>query len=161
VVKPVYLLDSFEGLPPITEKDGANAEAFMRRDWGAELDNCVVDVADVRRRLADMEFAENDYHVVKGWFDDSLPGVVRRIGNEQICVLRIDADWYDSVTSCLTHLIPLVTIGSAVIIDDYYVFDGCARAVHDYLAVSKRPVRLTKPTHGDGVYFLNRPPGKG
>jgi hypothetical protein len=47
--------------------------------------------------------------------------------------LRIDADWYDSVRCCLESLYDQVVEGGFVIFDDYYTFDGCAIAVHEFL----------------------------
>ena len=39
---------------------------------------------------------------------------------------------------CLAALLPRVMTGGVVIIDDYGTWDGCTRAVHDYLSAHKR-----------------------
>ena len=44
--------------------------------------------------------------------------------------------------TCLEALFPLVTQGGLVIIDDYYTWDGCAKAVHDYLSSIKSACRI-------------------
>jgi len=44
---------------------------------------------------------------------------------ERIALLRLDGDWYGLDAVCLEHLVPLVAGGGVVILDDYYVFDGC------------------------------------
>lgn len=31
---------------------------------------------------------------------------------------------------------------AAIIVDDYYVWDGCSRAIHDYLSIHKIPCRI-------------------
>ena len=155
VVKPVYMLDSFEGLPPITMKDGANAEAFARGDWGTEYDNCKVDIETVRSWLGSVGLQEGDYILVKGWFDRTAPELATRLINSGIAVLRLDGDWYESTRTCLDNLAPIVSENGHIIIDDYYCFDGCARAVHDYLSASQRPCRIRTPSRGDGAYFRN------
>jgi hypothetical protein len=55
------------------------------------------------------------------------------LSNGTIAVLRLDADWYESTITCLTHLYPHIAPGGIVIIDDYKEWDGCARAVHEFL----------------------------
>lgn len=52
---------------------------------------------------------------------------------KKISILRLDGDWYSSTKVCLEHLYPLVSIGGVVIIDDYDAYDGCKKAVDEYL----------------------------
>jgi hypothetical protein len=68
----------------------------------------------------------------------------------------LDADWYDSTLVCLRHLFPLVVPGGVVILDDYGVgvFDGCTRAVHDFLSETKATEHLRSSPHG--VMYLVR-----
>ena len=51
-----------------------------------------------------------------------------------IALLRLDGDWYDSTICALENLAPCVTSGGLIIVDDYYLFDGCTRAVNEYAA---------------------------
>ena len=53
-------------------------------------------------------------------------------------MLRLDGDWYESTRVCLEHLHDLVVPGGFVIIDDYGYWEGCRRAVDEFLA-SRRP----------------------
>ena len=123
-----YLFDSFEGLPAADAvKDGARAV----RQASA--------VDPARRLVAEMRWADQAmrlsgavrYELVPGWFKDTL---VPFTPPEPIAVLRLDGDWYDSTRQCLEALYPHVAPGGLVLIDDYYVWDGCARAVHEYLS---------------------------
>jgi O-methyltransferase len=125
-----YLFDSFEGLPPAKEVDGQAAiEWQSRTDEPTYFDNC----------RAERAFAEHAMHmsaaaevqIVLGWFSDTVRDFVPA---EPIAVLRLDGDWYESTMDCLTAFYPHVMHGGIVIVDDYYTWDGCARAVHDYLA---------------------------
>jgi hypothetical protein len=48
---------------------------------------------------------------------------------------RTDASLqYDSTMICLKYLYPLVAERGIIIIDDYHAWDGCAHAVHEFLA---------------------------
>ncbi len=82
-----------------------------------------------------------DWSITAGWFADTLPGVDIPEG---IAILRLDGDWYDSTLTCLEALFPLVAHNGIVIIDDYYIWDGCARAVHEYLAAHDSDARISQ-----------------
>lgn len=77
-----------------------------------------------------MQFSKSNYQLVKGWFNETLP---QTLPEEPIAILRLDADWYDSTIICLEHLYPKVAKGGLVLIDDYNLWDGCSKAIHDYL----------------------------
>jgi O-methyltransferase len=135
--KTVHLFDSFEGLPPAQEIDGKEA-----LNWQADSmslgyhNNCSAEESFVISALRKAN--HENYQLYKGWFQDTLPTYK---GNK-IAILRLDGDWYDSVKECLLKLFPLVTESGVVIIDDYYTWDGCAKAVHDYLSEIKSPSRV-------------------
>ena len=71
-------------------------------------------------------------HFHQGWFQETLPNLGTTIG--PIALLRIDADWYSSTKSCLDNLYDLVISNGAVVIDDYGGYDGCRKAVDEFLA---------------------------
>lgn len=80
--------------------------------------------------------------LVRGWFRDTLPGFMPA---EPIRVLRLDADWYESTRDCLAALYPRVAPGGLILLDDYYTWDGCTRAVHEYVAGQDR---IRQSPHG-------------
>ena len=71
-----------------------------------------------------------NYHV--GWFQNTLPQCEKEI--QSIAILRLDGDWYASTKICLDYLYDKVVSGGIVIIDDYGAYDGCKRAVDEFLA---------------------------
>jgi hypothetical protein len=73
------------------------------------------------------------YH--KGWFQDTLKLDASQI--DQIAILRLDGDWYDSVKICLEYLYPKVSKGGMIVIDDYGYYEGCTKAVDEYLKENK------------------------
>lgn len=133
----LHLFDSFEGLPPAKEIDGREALAWQKDILApGYYDNCTADESFTKEA---MKLAGHDnYTLYKGWFQDTLSG----INTKSIAILRLDGDWYDSVKVCLKELFPLLAEGGVVIIDDYYTWDGCAKAVHDYLSEIKSPSRI-------------------
>jgi O-methyltransferase len=139
-----FLFDSFEGLPPAQEQlDGAEAVRWQQ-DTKSETyyDNC----------RAPIEFAERamqmsgtpHYTLVKGWFEQTLPHFVPP---EPIAILRIDGDWYESTMTALEALFKHLAPQGIVIVDDYYAWDGCSRAVHDFLSRHQLTTRIMQE-HG-------------
>ena len=53
---------------------------------------------------------------------------------EQISLLRLDTDWYESTRHELEHLYPRLAPGGVLIIDDYGHWAGRAQAVDEFLA---------------------------
>ena len=78
------------------------------------------------------------YHV--GWFQDTLPRDAATVG--PIAILRLDADWYASTKVCLSHLYENVVKGGFVVIDDYGAYEGCRKAVDEFVDKLARPVFL-------------------
>lgn len=134
-----YLFDSFEGLPPAEEIDGCSASGQTAIAWqDATRHNCT---AGKRHATKAMRLAGiTNYRLVEGWFSDTMPGPEPYPNG--IALLRLDGDWYSSTTQVLEALFPLVNTGGIVIIDDYHYWDGCARAVHDYLSRHGRYERI-------------------
>ena len=138
-----FLFDSFEGLPPATEQDGERARQWQEDvDSDTYYDNC----------RAPMDFAERAmsmagvprYTLIKGWFEETLP---KFVPPQPIALLRLDGDWYESTLAALEALVPYLAPAGIVIVDDYYAWDGCSRAVHDFLSRHASTARITQQ-HG-------------
>ena len=139
-----YLFDSFDGLPPAKEIDGEKALSYQRNTTSPTyFDNCRAGIEFAERTMS-MSAAKH-YRLIEGWFSDTLPSFVPK---EPIAVLRLDADWYDSIMECLNRLYQNVAKGGLVLLDDYYTWDGCSRAVHDFLSATKSDDRIYQSTKG-------------
>lgn len=148
--RKVWLFDSFEGLPLPQEIDGEAALAYSRdTESPGYYDNCRASVEEVQASAEELGLGALTT-CVKGWFSDTLPVTSASIG--PIALLRIDADWYSSVRSCLDHLYDQVSDGGFVMIDDYLAWDGCAVAVHEFLSNRQLPHRLVT-TQGGPAFF--------
>ena len=157
VLKPVYMLDSFEGLPEVEERDGPLAASWQAGgDKEKFFDNCKAAQEDLEKLLKLHKFVEGEYRLVRGWFDQTVPPLADALVSQGIAVLRLDGDWYASTAVALKHLCPITDENGVVIIDDYYSWDGCARAVHDYLAGSNIPYRIKSLPYNFGAYFIKR-----
>lgn len=146
----VWLFDSFEGLPAPQDIDGPGALAYAQdKESPTYFDNCSANFDDVK--AAAEQLGVSTYtELVKGWFNETLPVYRERVG--KIAILRIDADWYSGVTCCLENLYELVSPGGFVIFDDYDAWDGCALAVHEFLASHKLPHRIMR----DGCAYFRK-----
>lgn len=138
-----HLFDSFEGLPPASEIDGEAAISYQRdKNSPHYFDNCR---AEISYALKAMEKTRVNFEMHKGWFEDTLSTVKFPDG---IALLRLDGDWYDSTMVCLQNFFPQVNEGGLIIIDDYFNWDGCTMAVHDFLSKLQRPCRINTTTNG-------------
>lgn len=135
-----FLFDSFEGLPPAQAIDGPGALAWQAdRDGPAYYDNCSAPLEAARAAMG-MSGARR-VELVRGWFRDTLPAF---IPPAPVALLRLDGDWYESTIQSLTHLYPHMARRGLILVDDYYTWDGCSRAVHEFLARESSAWRIDR-----------------
>lgn len=133
-----HLFDSFEGLPQASEIDGPSAIAWQNNSKSeAFFDNCSATPNYAEKAMQIAGAAK--VNIVKGWFNQTLP---QYHFEDEIALLRLDGDWYESTQDCLNNLYKLVTPGGLIIVDDYYDWDGCARALHDFLSKNNLTDRI-------------------
>ena len=92
------------------------------------FEELAVSLDEVKANFAKYGLLDNRVVFLKGWFKDTL----RAAPIEQLAVLRLDGDMYESTMDALTALYDKVSRGGFVIVDDYGCIDGCRRAVHDF-----------------------------
>ncbi len=126
-----WLFDSFEGLPPPVEKDGDTA-------WGHVGDYAAPQQAAEEIFFSKLKINPRNVHIIKGWFQDTLPDFKDNIG--PIAILRLDGDLYESTKVCLEYLYNQVVSGGFVIIDDYGCWQGSKTAVDEFF--SGRDIQL-------------------
>jgi O-methyltransferase len=142
--RSIYLFDSFEGLPKATENDGNSALEYQKNTHAIDYhDNCKAEI-DFARKAMSKAGAQNA-EIVKGWFENTLPNFKF---NEEIIILRLDGDWYESTMQCLDNLYDKVAPGGLILIDDYHTWDGCTKAVHDFLSKRNIPARIRQSRNG-------------
>jgi len=118
----VWAADSFEGLPvPKDDQDGHDL---------SKVEVLKISLERVQEHFRRFGLLDDRVRFLKGWFADTLPNAPI----DRISVLRLDGDLYSSTMDALTNLYPKVSPGGYVIVDDYYSWPSCHRAVTEYLA---------------------------
>lgn len=130
----VWVADSFEGLPP---PDAANFPADADLDL-SDITELAVPLETVRDNFARYGLLDDQVRFLKGYFKDTLPAAPI----ENLALLRLDGDLYESTMQSLTYLYPKVSPGGFVIVDDFNAIEPCRRAVLDYLAAHGISVEL-------------------
>jgi hypothetical protein len=152
--RKTWLFDSFEGLPEPTVADGTVAGAYASRKTDGRLSSirlCVGTEDKAKEILfGKLKLPQDDIVIRKGWFQDTLPIAKNEVG--PIAILRLDGDWYESTRVCLEHLYDLVVPGGYVIIDDYGTWEGCRKAVDEFLQARGLHVDLVT-IDNTGRYF--------
>lgn len=105
--KPVYLFDTFEGLPEPSEFDKANQ--FRKGDYAASLE-------EVQNYLKNYPNA----HFYKGLF----PATAENIKNKKFSFVHLDVDIYQSTLDCLKFFYPRLNRGGIIISHDYDTMGG-------------------------------------
>ena len=101
--------------------------------------------------IKDLKYGKDFIQFHKGWFQDTIPHLCDKI--QDIVLLHIDADWYESTKICLEYLYPKVIKGGFIIIDDYGTYDGCKNAVDEFIQKLEKPIFLNEVDESI-VYFM-------
>lgn len=135
--RTVWLFDSFQGMPGVTEEDGVNVSGDAPESHiGKEIGDPARVTEVLRKVHADMDRVR----VVPGWFQDTFPSFKAR----EIALLNIDADWYESVKLCLHTFYDRVASGGFVSFDDYGHWPGCKKAVDEFFGIRGLPYKLSQ-----------------
>ncbi len=132
--RDLCLYDTFAGMTEPGEHDGA----WEKKMWGEHQTGDHNEWAfggsaeQITQRLVDVGYARELLHLVEGDILETLP----RHSPEQIALLRLDTDFYESTRHELEHLYPKLVPGGILIIDDYGVFQGTRKAVDEYFAAN-------------------------
>jgi hypothetical protein len=137
--RPFYVYDAFGMIPPPSEKDGEDchkrykvirsgqAKGFGGNKYYGYEENLFEKVNENFRQYG-VPVDENKVYLVKGLFENVLHV------NQPVALAHIDGDWYNSVMTCLQRIEPYLEQGGVLVIDDYYGWSGCRKAVDDYFS---------------------------
>ena len=107
----IYGLDSWEGMPEITEKDDFD----KCNPWVGCVNGKIEDVAKSYGLLG---ASDKNLTLIKGWIQDTIPKNLELF--EDLDILRIDTDFYESIIFCLKTLYSKVKKGGLIIFDDWH-----------------------------------------
>jgi hypothetical protein len=85
---------------------------------------------------------------VKGLYEKTL------VIDSPVAFAHIDCDWYDSVSLCIARIRDHVNPGGVLLFDDYNSFQGCRKAVDEWLAGDPR----FRIIHADWTVAVQRQP---
>lgn len=144
VKRQKWFFDSYEGLPEPTEEDydkGKVGEFIRPLPKGS----CLGTIEQVSELMFDkLLFPVSEIHLIKGWFQDTVPVYRDSIG--PIAVLRLDGDWYESTKIPLENFYSHVSDGGIVIVDDYATCFGSRKATDEF----REKHNITSPLIPDG-----------
>ena len=131
----LFLFDTYEGMSEPSEEDiqrvsGKPAKHLLSTSKRNELVWAYAPMDEVRRNLASTGYPADHLHFVKGKVEDTIPTGAP----EQISILRLDTDWYESTKHELVHLFPRLSKNGILIVDDYGDWAGARKAVDEYFA---------------------------
>jgi O-methyltransferase len=121
--RTVWVADSFEGLPVPTlpQDEGYDFSAARVPILSIPLD-------EVQENFRRYGLLDDRVQFLKGWFCDTLPTAPI----EQLAILRLDGDLYESTMDGLNALYHKVSPGGFIIVDDYGDFEPCRSAVLEF-----------------------------
>ena len=117
--RPVYLCDSFQGLPaPRRGSLRYDEKSYVTPQMNGSL---AVGMSAVRSHFDLFGVPRTSVSLVPGYFVHSLPPLRASLlaRHEKLAFLRMDGDMYDSTIDILYNLYDLVQVGGYVVIDDF------------------------------------------
>ena len=114
----VWAADSFRGLPDSGGFDDARLHS-------GEMS---VSLNEVKANFEWYGWLDDRIHFLPGWFKDTLPSAPM----ENLALIRLDGDLYESTYECLKYLYPRLSKGGYIVIDDYNCYPGAKQATEDF-----------------------------
>lgn len=136
VDRKVILYDTYEGMSEPTEQDkntvGQSATSLLKESSIEIQDSiwCYSSFEEVKNNLSLSKLLPECIIMIKGKVEDTIPVY---LPTNSISLLRLDTDWYESTKHELNYLYPILNKNGVLIIDDYGHWEGCRKAVDEYL----------------------------
>jgi O-methyltransferase len=146
--RPLHLYDTYEGMTEPTEHDkrydGRSAAEMLAATNRNSAIWAYASLEDVQDGMRSTTYPERLVHYYKGPVEETIP----EHAPDQISILRLDTDWYESTRHELEHLYPRLVPGGVLLLDDYGWWEGARRAVEEFLADTKIPMLLLRMDEG-------------
>lgn len=137
------IYDVFGMIPPPSEKDGEDVHrrydtivsGKSRGIQGGEYYGYKEDLLQSVKnnfQSCGLDYQQQNVNFIQGLYEDTMP-----LMKEKVALAHIDCDWYDSVMVCLENIVPKLSVGGVLVIDDYYAWSGCTKAVDDFFRDKK------------------------
>jgi hypothetical protein len=161
--RDLWLYDTFDGMTAPTASDTSRFDEAAATTWGRAtaagtkawhwlFPSGVDALAEVRTLLEATGYPPERFHLVAGPVEETLPAQ----RPDEIAVLRLDTDWYESTRHELEHLWPALACGGVLLVDDYGHWDGARRAVDEFFAKEPGGAPLLARTDYTGRMAVKR-----
>jgi O-methyltransferase len=127
--RSVWVADSFEGMPKPNSEDYPADKKFDLSMWKT----LAVTSEEVRDNFKRFGLLDDQVKFLEGFFSKTLPTAPI----DQLSIIRLDGDLYESTMDALTHLYGKLSDGGFVIVDDYHCAEPCKQAVDDFRKANK------------------------
>jgi len=116
--KPIYLFDTYEGLPNTLNNKKGDPQCYYVGHCGASLET-------VKKNLKDCKNCE--------YFKGVFPETSEPMKDKKFCFAHIDVDIYKGTKDSLEFLYPRMLKGGLMIIHDYPILRGVKTAVDEFM----------------------------
>jgi hypothetical protein len=146
--RDLYLFDTYEGMtapgPRDLRGDGRSAADLMASYGKTSRVWAYASLEDVQEGFRQVPYPSQKLHFVKGPVEETIP----EEAPDQIAILRLDTDWYESTAHELAHLYDRLTPGGVLLLDDYGWWQGSRDAVDEFLARTGARLYLARTGSG-------------
>ena len=126
----LYLFDTFEGLPNISEKDKPSDK--WRSDF-VKSEFSDTSLEEVKRYLSKYP----NVHIYKGIFPKQNSEIVKK---KKFMFIHLDVDLYSSTYECLKFFYPRMKKGGIILTHDYSTSEGVKKAFDEFFKNKKEVV---------------------
>lgn len=137
--RDLFGFDTFTGMPAPTDAD-VRYDGKRGSEPSAMNLHAPPSPDDVRELVLRTGYPSDRLHLVPGRVEETIPDAAP----DEIALLRLDTDWYESTRHELEQLYPRLASGGILIIDDYGHWHGSQQATDEYLARLDRPLFLAR-----------------
>jgi O-methyltransferase len=123
--RDIYLYDTFEGMTEPTNDDYSFKGNSAIETYKDKQGNwCYSSLEEVKNNISKVNYPE---------------GIPRKIA-----LLRLDTDWYESTKHEMEYLFPRLVKGGIIVIDDYGHWQGCKKAIDEYIIENDIKIFLSR-----------------
>lgn len=143
--KNIYLYDTFEGMSKPTERDKTHFNASAMGHWEdhqkGEINKwCYAPLEAVKKNMVATGYPLDKMKFIKGKVEETIPQTIP----DQISLLRLDTDWYESTYHELQHLFRRLSSQGVIIIDDYGHWKGAREAADKFFKENNVKILLNR-----------------
>ena len=146
--RDLYLYDTFGGMTEPGDKDrrhdGTSAAQILGAADKSATVWAVASLDDVKAGFETVPYPRERVHYVEGPIEQTVPAQMP----DQIAILRLDTDWYESTAHEFEHLYPRLVSGGVLMIDDYGFWKGSREATDEFMERTGERLLLVRMDSG-------------